>query len=179
MFHGRRRPSGPKRPAMRKLEQARKAFALGDYALASTLFEELAQSAEERGMANRAGDLRLRVAQCALRAGNKRGAEEQTRSALRLFVRAGRSAKVQQLLPKVVSALEEEGGHEQAAELRQLAEGLLGSTSAAVGDREVRGQLPGKCPTCGGPLRPDDLEWLGSGSAECPYCGGVVTAARP
>jgi tetratricopeptide (TPR) repeat protein len=179
MFHGRRRPSGPKRPAMRMLEQARQAFALGDYALASTLFQELAQGAEDRGMANRAGDLRLRVAQCALKLGDKPRAEEQARLALRLFVRAGRPAKVQQLLPRVVSALEEEGRHEEAAELKQLAEGLLGSAPEGVGQREVRGQLPGKCPTCGGSLRPDDVEWLDSGSAECPYCGGVVPVTRP
>jgi len=179
MFHGRRRPSGPMRPDLRKLEQARQAFARGDYALASTLFQELAQGAEERRMPNRAGDLRLRVAQCALKLGDKPRAEEQARLALRLFARAGRPAKVQQLLPRVVSALEAEGRHEEAAEVTQMAEDLLGTAPAGVGQRGVRGQLPGKCPTCGGSLRPDNVEWLGSGSAECPYCGGVVPATRP
>ena len=39
-----------------------------------------------------------------------------------------------------------------------------------------RGELPEKCPHCGAPVKENEVEWVGSSSAECPYCGSVVKA---
>jgi thioredoxin 1 len=39
-----------------------------------------------------------------------------------------------------------------------------------------QGELPGKCPQCGAPLKEREVAWVGPSSAECPYCGAVVKA---
>jgi len=31
--------------------------------------------------------------------------------------------------------------------------------------------LPVTCPQCGGPIRSDEVKWMGKQSAACPYCG--------
>ena len=173
----RRRPR-PRRPgpAMRRLNRARELFERGKYGEAAALFSELAQGAEDRGMRDRAGDLRLRVAQCYLKLEDADRADKEALHALSLFLQARRPQKVRQLLPKVIAALEKQGKHAEAKELKERAERLLGAGPGGRGRAAARGTLPGKCPNCGGPIRPDEIEWLGRTSAECPYCGGVVTA---
>jgi hypothetical protein len=89
--------------------------------------------------------------------------------------------KVRRLLPKMVAVLEQHGRHEEAKELREKAEQLLGPMPARVGPAgrpamAGRGTLPGKCLNCGGPIKPDEVHWVGPRSAECPYCGSVVNA---
>jgi hypothetical protein len=132
-------------------------------------------------MLDRAGDLRLRVAQCHVKLDDIDRADEQARHALRLFLRARRPQKVRRLLPKVIATLEKHGKHDEAKELREKAEQLLGAALAGAGPGRPgvlrqRGTLPGKCPNCGGPIKPSEVNWVGRNSAECPYCGSVVSA---
>jgi len=143
------------------------------------VFEALAQGAEDRGVLDRAGDLRTRVAQCYLKLEDIDRADEEARRALRLYLQARRPQKVRRLLPKVIAALEKHGKHQEAQELRDKAEQLLGTAGTGPGRpgwQGPRGTLPGKCPNCAGPIRPDEVNWLARTSAECPYCGSVVTA---
>jgi len=135
-------------------------------------------------MLDRAGDLRLRAARCYLELDNTKRADQEGLYALRLFLSARRPRKVRRLLPKMVAALEKHGRHEEAEKLRKQAEELLGPPGARLGarpglGRAHRGTLPGKCPSCGAPIKPDEVNWVGRNSAECPYCGSVVTAAAP
>ncbi|MCB0118389.1 MAG: hypothetical protein KDD72_05130 [Anaerolineales bacterium] len=39
-----------------------------------------------------------------------------------------------------------------------------------------KGNLPATCPNCGGPVRPNDVQWTGPNSAACSYCGSNLTA---
>jgi NAD-dependent SIR2 family protein deacetylase len=34
--------------------------------------------------------------------------------------------------------------------------------------------LPTHCPSCGGAVRPDEIEWLDEVTAECDYCGSPL-----
>lgn len=167
--------------ARQKLVRAREMFDRGDFGGAAPIFEELAQAAERRDMLDRAGDLRLELARCHIKLDNLERADQEGLHALRLFLRARRPLKVRRLLPRMVAMLEQHGRHEEAKELREKAEQLLGSLPASgrrAGRPEMaaRGALPGKCPNCGGPIKPDEVHWAGHNSAECPYCGSVVAA---
>ena len=172
-----RRPLGA---ARRKLMEARELLERGEFAPAAEAFAELARGAEQRGMLDRAGDLRLQVARCSIKLGDIERANTESLQALRLFVRARRPLKVRRLLPKMLAFLEEQGKHAEAEELRHKAEELL--QGLPVGGRPgagaalAQGKLPGKCPNCGGPIKPSEVNWVGRGSAECPYCGSVVAA---
>jgi len=174
-----------RRPApRRRLGRAQELFRRGKFADAARIFAKLAQEAEDRDMLDRAGDLCLQAARCYLKLDNKERADQEGLRALRLFLRARRPRKVRRLLPKMVAVLEKHGRHKDAEELRKKAEDLLGPLRARVAARPGlrparRGTLPGKCPTCGAPIKPDEANWVGQDSAECPYCGSVVTAATP
>jgi hypothetical protein len=50
----------------------------------------------------------------------------------------------------------------------------LGARSgrATVGPR----RLPAKCPSCGGPIKAEEVGWTDHGSVDCSYCGSVVRA---
>lgn len=169
-----------RRPVLRRrLGRGQELFRRGKFAEATRIFERLAQEAEDRGMLDRAGDLRLQAARCYLELKNTERADQEGLRALRLFLRAHRPRKVRRLLPKMVAALEKHGRHEEAEELRKKAEELLGPIRARAGARPRlarRGTLPGKCPACGAPVKPNEVNWVGRDAAECSYCGSVVTA---
>jgi thioredoxin-like negative regulator of GroEL len=161
--------------ARQKLVRARELFDRGDFAGAAPVFEKLAQATERRGMLDRAGDLRMELARCHIKLDNMERADQESLHGLRLFLRARHPIKVRRLLPRMVAMLEQHGRHDEAKELREKAEQLLGPMPARPAI-EARGILPAKCPNCGGPLKPDEVHWTGHNSAECPYCGSVVPA---
>jgi tetratricopeptide (TPR) repeat protein len=160
------------------LAEAERLLQRGDYARAAAAFDELALEAQRAGMPVRAGDLYLQAARCHVQAGAIERADEDALHALSFFLATGRPQRVRRLLPRMLAVLEQHGRHEEAQDLRQKAERLLGPLPArgpgpgSAGAR-LRG-LPGKCPSCGAPLKPDQVNWLGPQSAECPYCGSVV-----
>ena len=59
----------------------------------------------------------------------------------------------------------------------------MGAAAAAVPPAAApapAGRLPAQCPQCGGPIHPDEVEWVqdaagaGQPAAECPYCGNPL-----
>lgn len=176
-----RRTIGPGAPARVELARARELFQQGDFGAAAPVFEQLARGAEQRGMLDAAGDLRLQLARCYLELSKPDLADDEARHALGLFLRARRPMKVRRLLPKVIAALEQHGRHAEAQELQAKAEQLLGPMPAGAGPTGLGragtpAALPGQCSNCGAPLKPSEVNWIGSRSAECPYCGSVVSA---
>jgi len=164
--------------ARRALRKAEGLLREGKPAEAASIFVELAQEAERRGMLDRAGDLYLRAARCYLALDDLNQADERATKAIHLFLRAGRPMKVRRLLPKVMGALETRGRHAEAEELRKEVEAVLGPP---LGGRPFgpagRGELPAQCPNCGAPVKPNEVNWVSPRSAECPYCGSVIKAA--
>jgi tetratricopeptide (TPR) repeat protein len=160
------------------LVEAERLLQRGDYAKAAAAFDELALEAQRAGMPVRAGDLYLQAARCHVQAGAIERADEDALHALSFFLAAGRPQRVRRLLPRMLAVLEQHGRHQEAQELRQKAERLLGplpirQTAAGPAGARLR-SLPGKCPSCGAPLKPDQVNWLNSQSAECPFCGSMV-----
>ena len=94
MFRRPRPRPGPLGPARRKLARARELCERGDCRAAADAFEELAQGAEQRGMLDRAGDLRMRVVQCYLKLDSIDRADAEARQALHLYLCARRLRSV-------------------------------------------------------------------------------------
>ncbi|TEU17492.1 MAG: hypothetical protein E3J21_08330 [Anaerolineales bacterium] len=176
MLHQRRRPR--LRPALRK---ARRRIEQADPAEAAATFEKKAQAAEEQGMWDKAGDLYLEAARCYLQLDDIDRADDHGLKALQLFIQAKRPGKVRRLVPRMMAVLHRKGHHDEAEKLRREVDALLG---APPGERAIpwgeragrRGSLPAKCPSCGGPLRSNEVNWVDSHSAECAYCGDIVKA---
>jgi tetratricopeptide (TPR) repeat protein len=167
-------PDAP--PAMLEAERL---MGLGQFDQAAEHFAQLARGAVDRAMPEAAGDLYLRAARCYVETNDIEQADRCAEQAIHLFIQARRPRRVRQVLRRVLAALERRGRHDDAERLRreveqafQGMEPLLGPVPTAV----HRGQLPAKCATCGGPLKPDEVAWSDPNNAECPYCGGVVKA---
>jgi len=123
-------------------------------------------------MLDKAGDLYLEAARCYVQLDNMDRADDHGLKALRLFIQARRPLKVRRLVPKMMAVLHRKGYPDEAAKLRQEVDALLG---VLPGERAVQqGSLPAKCPSCGGPVRSEEVNWIDPYSAECPYCGGIV-----
>jgi tetratricopeptide (TPR) repeat protein len=144
----------------------------GKFEEAAKLFDQLAQDAEEQGQIVRAAHLMCQAARGYLQLDEVDAAYERGMKALDILKRAERPGAARRLGEKMAQALKDKGRQAEAEaverELQQL------PASAPLGVR--RGELPGKCQQCGGPVRETEVTWVGPSSAECPYCGSVVKA---
>lgn len=150
----------------------------GNFEKAAERFQELAQEAEQRGRIGGAGELYLRAARCYAELDDLDQADDCAERAIHAFIEARRPNRVRQVLPKVLAAMERHGRQADAERLRrEVEEAFQGmDMMPAPTKARVAARLPAKCPSCGGPIRPDEVAWAGPASAECPYCGGVVKA---
>jgi hypothetical protein len=71
-------------------------------------------------------------------------------------------------------------GQKDAA--RQLSEWINAQRKGQPASSQVETQpeqparLPGQCPSCGAPVRPNEVEWFDETTAACAYCGSVLQA---
>lgn len=157
------------------LREAHRMFSLERYPEAAQLFAQLADGAARLGMPVRAGHLALFATRAYLAAGDAPNALTRARQGLRLLLDAGREPQARQAFTPIIAEMRAHDRHTEAnALLSEFAE-LQSAHDEAV-EATPRGRLPAKCPNCGGPLRPDEVDWVDETSAECAYCGGVVKA---
>ena len=172
MFRPRRplraRPGPAVPPAVAEAERLMHS---GQFAAAAQRFEAQAQEAERRARPEAAGHLHLRAARSYVEINDLDRADSHAERAIQLFIEAGRPGLVHRLLPRVLSGMERHGRQADAERLRAQVEQAFG---AAGLPRRGTGRLPARCPNCGGPLRPDEVDWAAADTAECPFCSGIV-----
>ena len=161
----RRRPPEPLKRAMMLFEQ-------GKFEEAAEAFNELARAAEENGRIFQAANLTAQAARCYMRLDDLDAAYERGMKALDLFKRAERPGAARRLAERMVKVLREKGRQAEAEALERELKQMPAPERAGV----HRGELPGKCPQCAGPIKETEVTWVGRNSAECPYCGSVVKA---
>jgi tetratricopeptide (TPR) repeat protein len=147
-------------------------FDQGKFEEAGQAFENLAQEAEERGKIFQAAHLTAQAVRCYVRLEDIDQAYDSARKALSLFKRADRPGAAKLLGERMVQILRRKGRHAEAEALERELQQLPAPELA----RARRGELPGKCPHCGGAIKGSEADWVGPSSAECPYCGSVVKA---
>jgi len=180
-----RRPPPPIPPRVRRaLAEAHRAMERGQFGRAAAIFGGLADEARDRGAFAAAARTALQAAWAYLSADQVEAALERGRQGLRFLVRSGQVGRVPAALNRMEQALREKGYEAEAEALRREVEERLGEAGLSLEEARARalrvprrGELPAKCPACGGPLRPDEVEWHDAQTAECPYCGSVVKAA--
>jgi hypothetical protein len=172
----RRRPGAGSVEAkgMKALRLAHRLMESGQYAQAFPVFKRLADGAAQRGLLLRAAPLYFQAAHARLEMGGAQDAVELARCGIQVLVQAGQIERIRTVLPRLTRALEVKGFYNEAVFLRAETAALLG------GERRVdppvirRGTLPGKCPSCNGPVRSDEVTWIDENHAECVYCGSVI-----
>jgi hypothetical protein len=166
----RRKAFAPNVPPI--LQEANLAFEKGEYGRAAELYERIASVADGRGGPRaplfylQAGRSRILARQTALGTPSlKRGLE--------LFAERKQTQQLHHFGVRTVRELNEHGFKQEADEIETWLKSVL--PDAPVNESLVkRPLLPTHCPSCGAPLRPDEVEWLDQVTAECGYCGSPV-----
>lgn len=179
-------PPGTVEPGVREaLIRAHQALENGDTVQAASIFHRLAQNAARRGMPLRAAGLLLEAAYTEALGGEGRRAVDDSLQALKGLADRPLPERVIAAAERVADTLRKQGYVAEAEEVERRLEEALESVGTSRREMAIRfararegrlGALPGKCPSCGGPLLPDELEWHSPDTAECPYCGSAVKA---
>lgn len=181
LHRGRAHPRGTlgNRP-QQMLRRAHHLMEVGDFSNAAALYEPLADGAQDFGLLRQAPHLYLQAARARLYAGQIPESMALLRRGLNLLSDSGRAFAAQQIGRRAAEELEQLGHPAQAQEIYRLlennrfAENLAGADPAAV-SAAPPARLPLHCPSCGAPLRPDEIVRLNARTAECAYCGGAIS----
>lgn len=169
--------AGAGRQAMTWLVRAHRAFEQGLYGEAAEIFEQLGVMAETRGDM-RAAPLFFQASRANLLDGQAGDAVALAQHGLGIlavnnrweaFDRRGRAALAQ---------LERVGGDDLACQLREWIDDIkrpaLSNAAFDPSQSGTRTTLPIKCPSCGGPVDPREVEWVDEYSALCDFCGTLM-----
>ncbi len=178
------RPVRPRIPPVvqRALAEAQRLIASGKFREAAAIYDRLSQEAYARGRLRPGLHMDLEAGRAYLQAADVDQAQKRARRAVQNALQIARPGLVMPLVEGITRHLEAQGDPEAARSFREEIEALLQEQRVAPGGfigeprRAPRKTLPGHCPACHAPLRPDEVEWLADDRVSCPFCGSVVVA---
>lgn len=151
------------------LQEANMAFEKGEYGRAAEQYDKLARVADARG-GPRAPLFLLQAGRARIYAGQAALGLPSIKRGLELLVERGQLQRAHHVGMRVVNELKERGLEVEATNI-EIHLGTLMPKSFSAEPEAKRPTLPTHCPTCGAPLRPNEVEWLDEVTAECGYCG--------
>ena len=168
-----RRGMAPDIPPL--LQRANELLASGDFNGAAAAFEQLAQAAEGRS-GPRAPRFFLDAGRARILAGQTAAGMSHLKHGLELFAVRGELLHLHRAGKRIIAELNQRGLSAEAKEIEAVLTGRLPAnfTPPAVQTPARKPILPTHCPSCGGAVRPDEVEWLDEVTAECSYCGSPV-----
>jgi hypothetical protein len=148
-------------------------FRSGRYTEAAEAFESLAASA-----GTRSPRFLLRAGEAHVLAGNAERGTDLIHRAISMLAAGRRRVRLVSAVRHAAAFLRERGLEEAALQVEGVVGGRLHSVLEHGAQAEpARPRLPTRCPSCGAPLRSDDVEWTDSTTADCGFCGTPVRAA--
>ena len=169
-----RQAARPDVPPM--LRRAHELMAAGNYAAAAEAFEKLAHAGENR-QHPKTGQMYLQAGRARILAGQNQVGFQHIKMGLGTMQRMGLHGRVQHAANRAVSELTERGMTAEAQEISQWSQKNVPASSAGMAGAPAPAKkpiLPTHCPGCGGPVRPDDVDWIDDVTAECNWCGSPV-----
>ena len=156
------------------LQEANFAFDKGEYGRAAELYEDIAGTADARGVP-RASLFHLQAGRARVFAGQTKQGLPSLKRGLELFAERGQTQKLHQSGNRIVSELRTRGLQTEAAEMESWL-GKYSSSRPTIVSADVvhKAVLPTHCSSCCAPLRPDEVEWLDEVTADCSYCGSPI-----
>jgi len=142
-------------------------------------------------MPRRAAQFHLQAARCLVEVRDSQNLLAHARAGLTLLINVGLLGQAQLRYSRLIQELRARGLQAEADELQRQFQAQLGAPEinpvSAPSPLTAQGKprrLPAKCPSCGGPVRVDEVDWITPDSAqntpateqaaECPYCGSVL-----
>lgn len=145
------------------------AFEKGEYGRAAEQYDKLARVADARG-GPRAPLFLLQAGRARIYAGQAALGLPSIKRGLEILVERGQLQRAHHVGMRVVNELKERGLEVEATNI-EIHLGTLLPKSFFAEPEVKRPALPTHCPSCGVPLRPNEVEWLDEVTAECGYCG--------
>jgi hypothetical protein len=161
------------------LQHAHELMGLGKYVEAALAFEQLAASAEGRG-GPRAPFLFIQAGRSRLLQNQNPAALAHFRHGLEMFAASQRYTQLYRIGNRVITELKAQGLEKEAREISSFVHSnipAMAESPTQRGPDPARVVLPTHCPSCGGPLRSDEVDWIDSLNAECAFCGSPVRAS--
>lgn len=155
------------------LQQANQMMTAGDYAGAADTFNQLAQGAENL-FPRRAPILYMEAGRAAIFGGDVKTGVAYLRLGLTMLASQGRFHRMRVLSQRAVDELKARGLNAEAEEIAGLLGANLPQELPAEPAPVKRPALPTHCPSCGGVVDSDELEWIDDLTAECDYCGSPL-----
>ncbi len=167
-----------RRAAIRRLQVAHQLLEEGRWTQAAEHFEELAAASESRGVPQ-APNLFMQAGRARIENGQNVEGIQHLHHAVELFDEFDQALRLHRIRPRILAELKKRGLEREAMELDSKIHQILDQkrrSGMPMDTLEPEKQLPTRCSSCGGALRPDEIEWFNNHSAACAYCGSVVRA---
>ncbi len=159
-------------PALRR---ANELMAAGQFAAAADIFEQFVRGALQRG-GPRAPQFFLQARRCRVLAGQVPVGMALLKQGLSIIASRGNWQNLQNAGRRVAAELTQRGLTAEATEIEAWLKQTIpsGFVPGPAADSAPPRLLPTNCPSCGGPIRADEVEWMDEVTAECPYCGSAI-----
>jgi len=154
------------------LQEANLAFDKGEYGRAAERFEQIARVADARG-GPRAPLFHLQAGRARVYAGQAALGMPFLKRGLELLAEHRQYHRLHHFGKRTINELNEQGLKSEAAGIETWLKSVLPETHFSQ-HLVKRPTLPTHCPSCGAPLRQEEVEWLDETAAECGYCGSPV-----
>ncbi len=170
-----RRPHRQARPHHRvppALRRANELMDAGNYAEAALAFEKIARRADAR-RGSRAPIFYLRAGRAYILNEDVEQGMGHLRKGFTKMAKKQHWEPLHRFGQRAISELKELGYEKEAQEIADYLGRAL-PEKPPTEKAESRPQLPTQCPSCGAPIRSDEVAWLDQKTAECVLCGNPV-----
>ena len=164
-------PFNPRRQAFEaRINQAHSLFESGQFLQSAQLFEELGAIAEARN-GPRAPRFYMQAGRGYLHVQQPVQGMALLEKGRQQFIQTGRADVAARICFRLKDEIKSLGWVEQAETISNWA-GSFSNTQTAVSQNHP--PLPLKCPSCGAPIHPNEINWLDSATSECDFCGNPL-----
>ena len=167
------------RPARQMIDEqlilANSLFDEGKYIDAGLIFERLAQIASTHN-GPRAPHFFFQAGRAFLHAGKLERGMDLLESGHSLLIRRGHENLIERVSLRLQIELTQLNLLDQSKLVAGWSNDVQYSIKQNFESSKNNSVLPLRCPSCGGPLHPNEVIWLNEITAECDYCGSPIRA---
>jgi tetratricopeptide (TPR) repeat protein len=156
-----------------ELSKAILLFNQGQYAEAGAIFERIAEIAAARN-GPRAPRFFLEAGRALFHARQPERALQLLERGWKLALANGRLGLLTRVGPGLSAEIGQLGYADQARGIQSWLAKIPAAPLPMSATATKRPELPLKCPSCGAPVRPNEVEWLDEQTAECDFCGNPM-----
>ena len=161
--------------ALAEVQRANQLMEAGDYRNAAAAFEDLSSQAKNRN-GPRVPFFFLQAGRARMLLNDVPKAIAHFKYGLILLADTGRYTQFYRAGTRIVQELKTHKLEQEAKEISALIHGHTSAIAEMATQQLPHNKMtpPTHCPSCGGPVRSDEVEWIDDLTAECSFCGSPI-----